>query len=602
MSDNRPKILSDLDFDTIKSNLSTFIANNSDFTDWQYEGSVLSFITDILSYNTHYNAVYLNMALNESFIDTAQTRSSIVSLAKSFGYTPKSSKSPLSKISFTINEPDLTKINGNTIFLNRSNYFTTDVSGKTYIYSPVEVTSATSNNGVYTFNDILIREGALVTKRFTVVGGPRESFTIPSNIDLDTLRVTIQNSETDTSVTTYNLISDIITLNPESLIFYLFETTLGKYEITFGDGVLGKKPNPGSIVNVEFGLSTGPESNGASDFSLSSAIDARFSDSDITFTNIVPSYGGAESEDIDSIRINALQSFRTQGRAVTAEDYKFFIGRDYPLAQTISVWGGQDADPPQYGKVFISFKPANGFFLSNAAKQTVLESIKSKNIVSILPEIVDPEYLYLIIDTTVKFDPRSTNLTAGGISNLVLEKIKTFNNTTLTAFGNTFDYSKFSTMIDSVHPSIQNNITTIKMRKSTPVILNKSLEYLIDFQNPIHPGSLGSSRAFRCETNPLIGNPTEDLFIEDNKEGVVQIFKLVGPNFSEKVIVAPRAGTIDYATGKVRLTNFNPSRVNSDNTLDLVVRPQEFSIGNIRSLRNTIITILDTEIRINVVN
>jgi hypothetical protein len=602
MSDNKAKILSELDFDKLKVNISTFIANNSNYTDYNFEGSGLSFLTDILAYNTHYNAVYLNMALSESFIDTAQIRSSIVSLAKNFGYTPKSKKSSISVIDFEITEPDINKANGNVIFLTKENTFTSENSGRTFIFSPINTYSATSVNGTYKFSDVILREGSYVTVRYPVTNNAREKYIISNfNIDLDSIGVTLSLSESDTSITTFNLISDITTLTPESTIFYLFETTDRRYEITFGDGVLGTKPSSGNIVNVNYQTSSGQLANGCDIFSLANEIDGRFNNSDVNFTNIVTSYGGSEEEEIESIRINSLQSFRTQGRAVTAEDYKFFISRDYPLAQTISVWGGQDNNPPQYGKVFISFKPADGFFLSNSVKRNILNDIiKSRNVLSIIPEIIDPEYLFLIIDSEVNYNPRKTLLSPGEIESLVIEKIKEFNATILTRFGTEFNYSKFTTLIDSVDNSIENNITTLKLRKNFPVSLNRSLQYTIDFQNKIHPGTLTTKAPFKSENNPLLGNPTEDLYLEDNSNGIVIIYKLVGPNRDEKVIINNSAGTVDYITGIVKLINFNPSKVNLDNTLDLIVNPEEFSIGNIKSFRNNILTILDTEIKVNV--
>ena len=602
MADTTTKLISDLDFTRIKANLSAFIANNSDFTDYNFSGSALSTLTDILAYNTHYNAVYINMALNENFIDTAQTRSSVVSLAKNLGYTPRSKKSSIAELSFTIssNDPE-----GTAITLDKTNYFTSSVDNVTYVWYPVEAQSATADaNGTYTFDAITVREGSTVSIRYTSTGDVHQKFYINNfDVDLDSIEVTVLESSSfsDAAATPYELISDIKTLTLDSEIFYLFETTDRKFEISFGDGVLGKKLTAGNIVIISYQTSNGELSNGASDFELATQIDNRFGSGDIIFYNVVSSYGGDAEEDLNSIRLNALQNFRTQGRAVTAEDYKYFIGRDYPLAQTISVWGGQDNDPPIYGKVFISFKPVDGYYLSNAAKKYITdEVIKSKNIVSIIPEVVDPEYLFLEISTDVKFNNRKTLYTAAEIKALVLDQIQTFNDTTLTQFGTSFNYSKFSTLIDTTDPSIVGNITTLKMRKNIPIILNKSLTYNIDFQNGVHPGSIENKFPFKAVNDSRIGSPTEDLFIDDDENGILRIFKYTGANADVKSIVNSNAGTVDYDTGKVTLTNFSPSSVNSDSTLDLIAKPRDFSIGDISSYRNTIITILDTDIKVDV--
>lgn len=603
MTTNKTQIVSELDFAQIKANLSAFIANNSTFTDYNFSGSALSVLTDILAYNTHYNAVYLNMALNENFIDTAQTRGSIVSLAKNFGYTPGSKKSSLTELSFILQGSPSDE--NKTIVLDKSIYFTSTVNNSAYVFYPIESASAVGDSsGRFFFDSVKFREGSTVSIRYTATGDPNQKFIINNyDIDLSSIEVVVLDNAANTATASYNLISDITVLTPDSTIFYLFETPFKTYEITFGDGVLGKKLSSGNVVVISYQTSSGSDANGCNTFTLATPIvgpSEIFGNNNVTFTNVVTSYGGDSEESIDSIRINALQNFRTQGRAVTAEDYKFFISKEYPLAQTISVWGGQDAVPTQYGKVFISFKPVDGFYLSNAAKADVLSIIKSKNILSVIPEIVDPTYLFLQINSTVKFSPKTTTYTANDIKSLVITAIQDFNNTTLTQFGTTFNYSKFSSMIDSVDSSILGNITTFKMRKNFPIILNKSLQYTEDFQNPIHPGSIEVKYPFKAVNDRSLQSPTEDLYIDDDGAGAVRIFKYTGVNLTDKTIINPKAGTVDYETGVVTLINFSPSSVNEDGTLDLIAKPSEFSIGDITTYRNNIITILDSEILVDV--
>ena len=602
MADTTTKLISDLDFTRIKANLSAFIANNSDFTDYNFSGSALSTLTDILAYNTHYNAVYLNMALNENFIDTAQTRSSVVSLAKNLGYTPRSKKSSIAELSFTIDSSDP---EGTTITLEKTDYFSSTVDGVTYVWYPIQTVTATADvDGIYTFDGVKVREGSTVSIRYSSLGEVSQKFYVNNfDIDLDSLEVAVleSTSQSDASKVTYSLISDITTLTPESLIYYLFETTDRRYEISFGDGVLGKKLTSGNVVIISYQTSSGDLSNGASDFQLATQIDGRFDNGDVIYYNVVDSYGGDQEENLDSIRLSALQNFRTQGRAVTTEDYKFFIERDYPLAESISVWGGQDNDPPIYGKVFISFKPRGDFFLSAAAKQEILDNvIKTKNIVTVIPEIVDPEYTYIQVSSSVKFDSARTLMTAAEIKAEVLSSISDYATNTLAKFGTSFSYSKFIGVIDNTDPSIIGNITSISLRKNITVNLNQSVQYSINFQNTVHPGSVTSKYPFYANFDGTLGSPTDPLFIDDDEMGNIRIYKVVGAGAdSQKIILNYKAGTVDYGTGKVTVT-LKPSQVNADNTLDIVAKPADFSIGDVNSYRNTILVMVDSDVSVNV--
>lgn len=598
-TDRRVKYISELDFDKIKQNLAAFIANNSDFTDYNFAGSGTSFLTDVLAYNTMVEAFLINLGLNETMIDTAQKRSSIVSLAKNFGYTPKSKKSARSTVTFRIptSDPDGTTIT----FEKGTDYFTgEDDEGVTYVFSPIASATSTASSGYYTFTDLEIREGSFTTISYTVQGLQNEKYLIENfDIDTESIDVDVQTSIEDTMITSYSLIDDITTLTSESTIFYLFETTNRTYEIYFGDGVLGVKPSAGNIVNITFSSSKGSAANDISTFTLATDIDGRFGNDVIEFTDVTTSYGGANEESIESTRRNALQNFRTQGRAVTAEDYKYFLSRDYPLASSISVWGGQDNDPPIYGKVFLSFKPADGFFLSTAAKESILEEIiKNKNVVSIIPEIVDPSYLYLIIDSTVKYNRKNTNLSAADIKQKVITAIETYNDTTLSLFGTSFNYSEFIELINSTDTSIKSNITRIKMKRYVNVQLSKTITYDIDFQNEIHPGSITNVNAFKAVGDNTLGNTTFDLFIDDDALGNIRIYRYAG---TEKIILKSSAGTVDYSTGKVVLQDFILSQVGTDDqTLRIIARPVDYSIGDITSSRNTILTILDSDITVNV--
>lgn len=605
MPDYTTKIISELDFENIRSAISAYIANNTNFTDYNFEGSGLSQLMNILAYNTHYNSVYLNMALNECFLDTAQLRSSVVSLAKNLGYTTKSKKSSISELSFTITETNNLIPLNNTIFLEQDHKFVAEKDGTTYIFSPIERASASlDSNGLYVFDSVQVREGSKISISYTADGTTTQKFLIDNfNIDTESIEISVQNSATDTYQTKFELISDIKSLDSTSTIFYLFETTDRKWQITFGDGILGKKLVSGNIVRITYQTSRGSESNNCKSFSFASTIDSRFTNTNIIFTNIVPSYGGSEEEDINAIRYNAVNNFKTQGRAVTADDYKFLINRDYPLANSISVWGGQDEKPyPKYGKVFISFKPKNTFFLTNAEKQTILDTIiKDKNLLSVIPEIIDPTYTFIQVDSIVKYNPNSTLLRAADIKLLVLNRILEYNDTELTTFGTQFNYSKFVTYINGTDTSVYGNITRVSLRKNIDDIsLNESKKYTVDFQNPIHPESVTTKFPFKCTSDPRFGYTDSELYLEDDGLGTLRIYRYSGTDQLTKIYLNNEAGTVDYETGIVILTNFNPSSVNTDGTLDIICKPSDYSIGDISSERNNILTIISSDITIDV--
>jgi hypothetical protein len=602
MSNKTVNLVSELDFETIRNNIAAYIANNSSFTDYNYEGSGLSIIMDILAYNTHYNAVYLNMALNENFIDTAQLRSSVVSIARNLGYTPRSKKSAKTKVTFRI--PTTDPLN-TSLTLEKTTKFVGDIDGTTYIFQPTSAISALSDGSRYTFNNVELREGTRLSIQYdaTDADGNLVNRFFINNFNIDTESIEVYNQEAGVSgnLQTYNLVSDITILDEESQIYYLFESTNRNYIIQFGDGVLGKKPEGGTII-ISFQTSSGEAANGISKLTLSDTIGLgratgleTFGASDIVFDNIETSYGGASEESIESVRINALTNFSTQGRAVTAEDYRFFLERDYPQAESISVWGGQDNVPPIYGKVFISFKPRKGFRITNSVKQEIITNIlETKNILTVIPEIVDADYTFIQISTSVLYNAKRTIYTSAELQSLILDKIMSYNSEELVKFGTRFSYSKFVNEIDRTENSIISNYTLIKLRKNFPVNIDITNTYTIDFQNPLRAGTFRSATGFRALNDSTLGATNDEFFLEDDSSGLIRIYKIDSGN---KVILKTNSGTIDYNTGLVKITNLKPSSVvNIDKTLDVIAEPVEYTVT---SRRNNILVIVDTDVNIN---
>jgi hypothetical protein len=603
MANKTVNLVSELDFETIRGNIAAFIANNSSFTDYNYEGSGLSLVMDILAYNTHYNAVYLNMSMNENFIDTAQLRSSVVSIAKNLGYTPRSKKSSKTKISFRI--PTTDPLNS-SLTLDKTIKFVGDIDGTTYIFQPSKAVSSISDGNRYTFTDVELREGTRLSIQYNATdadGNPVNRFYI-NNFNIDTESIEVYNNQeagTSGDLQTYNLVSDITILDSVSQIYYLFESTNRNYVIQFGDGVLGMRPAGGTII-ISFQTSSGESANGISKLTLSDTIGAgrgigleSFGSSDVIFDNIETSYGGASEEAIESIRINALNNFSTQGRAVTAEDYRFFLERDYPQAESISVWGGQDNDPPIYGKVFISFKPKRGFRITNAVKQEIITNIlETKNVLTVIPEIVDADYTFIQINTSVLYNAKRTIYTSAELKSLILEKIMSYNAEELIKFGTRFSYSKFVNEIDKTENSIISNYTLIKLRKNFNVNIDATSTYTIEFQNSLRAGTFRSATGFKSLNDSTLGATNDEFFLEDDSSGLIRIYKIDSGN---KVILKTNSGTIDYNTGLVKITNLKPSYVpNTDKSLDVVAEPVEYTVT---SARNNILAIIDTDVNIN---
>ena len=602
MPNKTVNLVSELDFETIRGNIAAYIANNSSFTDYNYEGSGLSIIMDILAYNTHYNAVYLNMALNENFIDTAQLRSSVVSIARNLGYTPKSKKSSKTKVTFTIPTTDP---NNTALTLEKTTKFVGDIDGTSFIFQPTSAVSALSDGSRYLFTDVELREGTRLSIQYDATDGdgiPVNKFYI-NNFNIDTESIEVFNIEAGVSgnTQTYNLVSDITILDKESQIYYLFESTNRTYVIQFGDGVLGTKPEGGTII-ISFQTSSGEAANGISKLTLSDTIGAgrtagleTFGASDLVFNNIETSYGGSSEENIESIRTSALNNFSTQGRAVTAEDYRFFLERDYPQAESISVWGGQDNVPPIYGKVFISFKPKRGFRITNAVKQEIITNIiETKNVLTIIPEIVDADFTFIQINASVLFNAKKTMFTSAELKSLILAKIMRYSSDELTKFGTRFSYSKFVNDIDKTENSIISNYSQIKLRKNFPVFIDITQTYTIDFQNPLRPGSFRFVVAFKALNDSTLGASNNDFFIEDDSSGLIRIYKIDSGN---KIILKTNSGTINYDTGLVKILNLKPSSViNVDKTIDAIAEPVEYTVS---STRNNILVIVDTDVNIN---
>ena len=580
-------VVSDLDFDNIKSNLKTFLQDQPEFSDYNFEGSGFSVLLDVLAYNTHYLGFNANMLVNEVYLDSADIRKNIVSLAKMLGYTPSSVKAPAANISIVVNNAT-----GSSLTMDKGTTFTSTVDGTTYQFVTNQVSTITPLDGVYRFTDIIIYEGTLVTYRYTVDSSDvDQKFIIPSvNADTSTLKVTVQNSSVDTTSSVYSLATGVRSLDNTSKVYFLQETDTGKFEIYFGDGVLGRKLSDGNIVILEYVVTNKEESNGASAFTLSSTIDG-FSNVSITTNSVAQ--GGSEAESKESIRFNAPLQYTAQDRAVTSTDYETLVRSLYPNALSISAWGGEEDETPVYGVVKISIKAASGSTLTNQTKTEIVNSLRQYNIASVRPVIVDPETISVILNSTVRYDSKLTTKTASTIKSDVISSLTNYNTNILQRFDGIFRYSKVTGLIDDADASIVSNITTVRVRKSFTPSFNTSTRYDIFFRNAFynpHTGHNAAMGGILSSSGFIIDGNTNEMFLDDDGSGNIRRYYFDG---GVRVYANNTQGTVNYTTGQVTLNSLNITSVSNirgstSTVIEITVTPNS---NDIVPVRNTIVEI-----------
>jgi len=481
MASNKLNV-SDLDFDDIKTNLKTFLQNQPEFSDYNFEGSGFSILLDLLAYNTHYLGFNANMLANEMYLDSADVRKNIVSLAKMLGYTPTSAKAPVADISIRVNN---VTSGTSSLTMDKGTVFTSTVEGTSYQFITNADITITPTDGVYNFSNVSLYEGTLVTYRYTVDSSdPDQRFIIPSELaDTTTLKVQVQNSSGDATTSTYTKVTGLTSIDSTSKVYFLQESDEEKFEVYFGDGVLGASLSDGNIVILEYVVTNKEAANGASTFTLSGNIDGF---TDVTITTNSAAQGGAEPQTKESIRYNAPLQYSSQDRAVTTGDYETLIQSLYPNAQSVSAWGGEDDETPVYGVVKIAIKAASGSTLTETTKASLVTQLQKYNVASVRPVIVDPEITKILITSTVKFDERATTKTADTLKSNVITTLDNYNLTTLQRFDSVFRHSKLIKQIDDTDTSILSNVTTIKIRKTFTPTLNSSTRYDIYFRNGIY--------------------------------------------------------------------------------------------------------------------
>jgi hypothetical protein len=581
MASNKLEI-SDFDFDSIKANLKTFLQSQSEFQDYNFEGSGFSILLDTLAYNTHYLGFNANMLANEMYLDSADIRKNIVSLAKMLGYTPTSVRTPIANINIAVNDGT-----GNSITMTKGTTFTSTVDGIGYQFITNSDITITPINGVYNFSNVSIYEGTPVSFRYVVdTNDPDQKFVIPSSLaDTSTLVVKVQNSSVDTTTFTYSLANGLQNVSNLTKAYFLQEAEDGKFEVYFGDGIIGTSLIDGNIVILEYIVTNATGANGAATFSATSTISG-FSNLTITVNSVAQ--GGTSAESKESIRFNAPLNYAAQNRAVTTTDYETIVKSIYPNAQSVSAWGGEDEENPVYGTVKIAIKPLSGSSLTSATKASIVTQLKKYNVASVRPVIVDPETTTILLTSYVKYDQKSTTKTAENLKTDIVSSLTNYNNSTLQKFDSIFRYSKILRLIDDADTSIVSNITTIKIRKTFTPILESSTRYDIYFRNPAYNpvegynalnGGILESSGFK-----IYGDSTNVYFLDDDGLGNVRRYRLTG---SVKIYNATPQGTINYLTGQITLNSLNVSDVEDirgelSTAIELTIKPNSNDIVPVR--------------------
>ena len=564
--------VSELDFDQIKGNLKNFLKGQNQFSDYDFEGSGLSVLLDVLAYNTHYNALYTNLAVNEMFLDSASKRASVVSIAKTLGYTPSSVRSARAIINMAVTNPNQSP---STLTLPKYSPFSTIISGSNYTFYTLSEYTIVPVSGNYTFTNVELIEGRPLSFRYTVDTG--QQYIIPNQYaDISTLNVRVQESSISDTFTTFTAATSVVQLASDSNVYFIKEIDGGLYEIIFGDSIISSGLTNGNIVHLDYFVSGGIVGNGARQFSYN-GISLIGGSPLITTLDI--GAGGVDIETIDSIKYNAPRLYAAQNRAVTPDDYKALIYAAYNYIQSVSVWGGEDNTPPVYGKTYICAKPYNANKLTQQQKTDILTTLlSSRSVVSITPEIVDPDFLNIALDVTVYFNDRKTIRTASEIASIVTTTILNYDDSKLQRFDGVFRFSELSRLIDTAEPAIVSNITTVLMRRKVAPRYNVSAEYTLNMINPVY--SAGVPEEAVSSTGFYIYGSEEIHYLEDDGLGNIRLYYNVASNSatgSTRFIVNPSIGTIDYANGLLNIKNLNITGL-ADVDWEITFKPQSNDI------------------------
>jgi hypothetical protein len=590
--------VSELDYSSIKSNLIAFLKSQSEFSNFDFAGSGLDVIMDLLSYNTYYNSFYLNMLANEMFLDTAELRNSVVQKAKQLGYTPRSVQGTKAIVTLEIVPSD----SSTTMIVEKNKRFATTINEQKYIFTTANsYAGILDDTGKFTIDDVQLNQGIRLTHKYKVdYNNKEQQFILPNtNTDITTLSVIVKADPVSTETHTYQRISDTVKVTPTSNVYFLYETFENKFEVQFGDNKVGYRPADGSQVILAANISDGTATNKAAVFR---AVDAIGGYSNVSIVTTTAGYGGAGRESIAEIKYNAPKLYETQNRCVTLNDYKRIVEKEWVNAESVTCWGGEQNDPPRYGKAYIAVKPKSGLFLTTKDKEVIKKEIlATKNMVSVTPEIVAPDYLYIAIIANVRYDPNKTVQSPQEIGERIVSTCIDYNTQELGKFDLRFRYSRLTTLIDNSDPAVLNNQTTVLLFKRLVVELGQAFNYSQNFSNQIkfpyigYKGALSSSKFEYINENT---NVLEQNTLLNDADGIIMVVK---EEAGAVAIVNSNVGTIDYETGKMTLVGFIPNSVHpvvNNNTIEIYV---ETNVQDVTPIREQVIIINRKDVIVNMI-
>jgi hypothetical protein len=583
-----------LDFDQIKTTLRDYLKSNSNFTDYDFEGSNLSTILDVLAYNTYITSYNANMVANEVFIDTATLRENVVSLARNIGYVPRSKKAARATVSFFIDTTNITPTPA-SLTLKKGPVASTlgNFGNQSYTFSILEDVTVPVVNNIATFTDLEIYEGVLLNINFSYSSrNPNQKYILPnSGIDTQLISVFVSSSK-------YNLQDSLFNVDKNSEVYFLQEIEDERYELIFGDGIFGKALQEGDNIEVSYIATNGDSANGINQFSFSGRIVYTRNSTEYLVTSGISllttglvSSGGENIESVDSIKKYAPRIYASQNRALTANDYEILIpSKIYPETESISVFGGEELIPPQYGKVFISIKPRNGDFLPNLLKENIKTKLKKYAVAGIVPEILDLKYLYLEVDSKVYYNTNLAQSAASVSATIQQNALKYSESSELNKYGARFKYSKFLKIIDDSDDSVTSNITTIQMRRDLRVVLNTFAEYLIGFGNEFH---IKSMDGYNIKSSPFkVSGIQETVYLSDIPDtnrltGSIFLFTVPSASSTSSTITKRNVGRIDYKKGTITLNPINISSArfkNGQSIIEISASPQSNDVVGLQDL------------------
>ena len=589
MPANNALLLSDINFDDIKSNLKTFLSNQTELGDYDYESSTMQTLLNLLSYNTYMNSYYLNMVGNEMFLDSAQIRSNIVSRAKMLNYTPRSAQGPTATVQVVITPTDTPDF----ITLNKDTKFKTTIDGSQYIFVATDTKTINADSGVYSTN-INIVEGRPFTFRYTVSTAEPVRYIIPAdNVDTRSINVKVQTSSTDSTITTFNNADSLTTVTGTTDAYFLKENEDGRYELEFGDGVLGSALDDGNVVIIDYRICNGTAAQGANNFTSVDNIDGY---SNITVNHVSRAQGGGDKETLQSIKFNAPKNYEAQGRAVTRRDYETIVKNQFADIQTVSVWGGEDNNPPIYGRVYISVKPFSGTLLAEDRKQTIADYLIDRNVLTIEPQIVDPTYLYVKPSLTVKYNPDLTTLTPGQISTAITNAINNYETNNLGLFGQNYINSQLIRDVYEVNSSITSIQTDVKMDKLFKPNTSVLTKYTINFNNALFNPHAGHKYAI--SSSKFTYNGEANSYFDDDGNGNLRVY--TPTSTGTRTYINLNVGSVNYLTGVVTINDLLITAYEGD-AIAVTADPDKADVDGLRNqlllIKDATISLFDTNLQ-----